>query len=163
VSEIMNKFDQAFDELMGNEGRYSNHPPDPETMWGITIHTARRHGYQGAMIDLPKERAKAIYRSSYWLPFYDLIDYEIAFQMFDGGVNSGVEDTVKWVQQAVGVKVDGKFGPKTLAAIQASDVKTTVIKFNAYRLMYLTDLKGWGQFGKGLARRIANNLIRGVS
>jgi lysozyme family protein len=159
----MSHFDQAFEELLGNEGRYSNHPPDPETMWGVTIHTAKRHGYYGAMIDLPKERAKAIYRSSYWLPVYDLIDYEIAFQMFDGGVNSGTDDAVKWAQRAVGVKIDGQFGPKTLAALQHADVKTTIIRFNAYRLLYITELEVWGQFGKGWARRIAKNLIRGVS
>jgi lysozyme family protein len=163
TQSMTNHFDHAFEELLGNEGKYSNHPPDPETMWGITIHTARSHGYYGPMIDLPIEKAKQIYRSSYWLPVYDLIDYEIAFQMFDGGVNSGIPDTVEWVQQSVGVKVDGQFGPKTLAAILGSDVKTTIIKFNAYRLLYLAGLKLWPQFGKGWARRIANNLIRGVS
>ena len=35
-------------------------------MWGVTARVARADGYRGEMRDLPRERAKDIYRRMYW-------------------------------------------------------------------------------------------------
>jgi lysozyme family protein len=35
--------------------------------------------------------------------------------------------------------------------------------FNAKRLIFMTQLTGWSSFGKGWARRIAENLERGCN
>ena len=86
-------FDQAFEKLIGHEGRYSNHPADKggETMWGITEAVARAHGYVGAMEELTQWQAGAIYRASYWTPLKaDQLPAEVRFDVFDGAVNSGV-------------------------------------------------------------------------
>lgn len=153
-------FDQAFDRLIGHEGGYANHPSDPggETMWGVTKDVARASGYTGPMRSLPRDTAKAIYRAKYWTPCRaDELPEDIRFDVFDGAVNSGVSQSVKWLQRAVSVTDDGKIGPATIAAAKAAGPSLPA-KFNAARLKFMTDLPTWGAFGKGWARRIASNL-----
>lgn len=161
----MTNFDQAFTDLLGHEGGYTNRPNDPggETNWGITIAVAREHGYIGSMKDLDQSVAKQIYAKQYWLPAFDQLPYPIAFQVFDAAVNSGVGQAVRWLQRSIGVADDGKLGPVTLQAIQQADPLKLVLLFNAERLLFMTNLSTWGSFGKGWARRVATNLKKGVS
>lgn len=160
----MSNFDQAFVELLGNEGGYSNDPNDPggETNWGITIAVARENGYIGPMKDMDQSVAKAIYVKKYWLDAFEQLPYPIAFQVFDAAVNSGVGQAVRWLQRSVGAADDGKLGPVTLQAIQTVDPIKLVMLFNAERLLFMTNLSTWGSFGKGWARRVANNLKKGA-
>jgi len=153
-------FDQAFDRLLGHEGGYSFHPSDPggETMWGVTARVARANGYQGDMRALPREKAKQIYLAKYWEPVraYELPE-ALRFDVFDAAVNSGVGQAVEWLQEAVGAKADGVIGPATMAAARAADAMSPA-RFNGIRLRFMTGLPTWGAFGKGWARRIADNL-----
>jgi lysozyme family protein len=73
-------------------------------------------------------------------------------------VNSGVSQSVKWLQRAVDTEPDGKFGPKTMAAVKAADPNMTLRKVLAQRLTFFTSLRTWPSFGKGWARRIAGIL-----
>jgi lysozyme family protein len=158
----MSAYDDAFDALMGNEGGYVNNPADPggETMWGVTFRVARENGYTGAMRDLPRETAKQIAKSQYWDPSHcDELDARVAFQVFDTAYNGG--QPIKWLQQAVGAVPDGVFGPATREALQYNDPLKVVMRFNAYRLKYLGNLKNWPTFGHGWANRIADNLLKG--
>lgn len=161
----MSNFDRAFQELLGNEGGYSNHPDDPggETNWGITVAVARENGYVGAMKEMDQTVAKAIYAKRYWLSAFDSLPYPVAFQVFDGAVNSGIGQAVRWLQRAVGVADDGKLGPITLNAVSAAPVASAVLLFNAERLAFMTNLSTWPSFGKGWARRIAGNLRKGAA
>lgn len=161
----MSNFDKAFIELLGHEGGYSNNPADPggETNWGVTVAVARENGYIGSMKDMDQSVAKAIYAKKYWLPVFDDLPYEVAFQVFDAAVNSGVGQAVRWLQRAVGVADDGKIGPVTMKAVLASDPVKLVVLFNAERLLFMTNLSTWSSFGKGWARRIASNLKKGVA
>jgi lysozyme family protein len=161
----MSNFDKAFTDLIGNEGGYSNNPNDPggETNWGITIAVARANGYTGAMQDMTMSYAKTIYAQAYWLSAFDTLAYPVAFQLFDASVNSGLSQAVRWLQRALGVADDGIFGSITLAAAQAMDPLKLVLLFNASRLNFMTQLSTWPMFGKGWARRIANNLIKGAA
>jgi len=155
-------FDQAFEKLLGHEGRYSNHPADKggETMWGITESVARAHGYVGAMEELTQWQAGAIYRASYWTPLKaDQLPAEVRFDVFDGAVNSGVAQSAKWLQRALGVTVDGVVGPQTLAAAQRAPAAVLKCQYNGQRLAFMTDLATWPMFGKGWARRLAKNLM----
>ena len=157
----MSNFDRAFALLLGHEGGYSDHKADPggKTKFGITEIVARQYGYREEMKDLPVETAKAIYRGQYWNDLYDQLPFMVAFNVFDGGVNSGVRRSVKWLQKAAGVNQDGIFGKRTLAAVNSANPFDVVRKYNYERLMFLTDLGVWGSFGKGWARRIAANSI----
>ena len=154
-------FDEAFDRLLGHEGSYSFHPSDPggETMWGITAKVAHASGYHGDMRLLPRETAKAIYRAAYWIPIQaDELPDEIRFDVFDGAVNSGVPQSIRWLQRAVGSKPDGIIGPNTMAAIHRKNGLQIALGYNAERLQFMTDMSGWQYFSRGWARRIAANL-----
>jgi lysozyme family protein len=129
-------------------------------MWGITLAVARENGYMRAMRDLPQETAKIIYRKKYWLPQFDQLAYGLAFQLFDGSVNSGVGQSVRWLQRAVDVADDGDLGPVTLAAVLAADPLKTILRYNARRLQFMRRLTAWRSFGSGWAGRIADNLAR---
>lgn len=161
----MNNFNQAFLDLLGNEGGYSNNPNDPggETMWGITESVARANGYSGAMKDLDQSTAKKIYARNYWIPEFESLPYKVAFALFDAAVNSGIPQAIRWLQRSVGVADDGKFGPLTLAAVSKADQYSLLLAFNAERLDFMTRLSTWPVFGKGWARRIAANLKKGAA
>lgn len=154
-------FDDAFDRLIGHEGGYSFSPSDPggETMWGVTAKVAYANGYTGRMKDLPREKAKEIYRAKYW----DAVKAEqlplaLRFEVFDAAVNSGVSQAVKWLQRIAGVVDDGVIGPMTLGAAAKLDGKSAAAAYNGMRLDFMTSLPTWTAFGRGWARRIASNL-----
>lgn len=161
----MSNFDQAFTELLGHEGGYSNNPADPggETNWGVTVAVARENGYVGPMKDMDQSVAKTIYSRKYWLPAFDQLPYSVAFQVFDAAVNSGVGQAVRWLQRTVGTADDGKLGPITMAAVKEADPLKLVLLFNAERLTFMTNLSTWPSFSKGWARRVATNLKKGAA
>jgi lysozyme family protein len=151
------KIEQALAILLKHEGGYSDHPSDPggATMYGITQRVARQHGYMGHMRDLPLSTATEIYRKSYWMPIRaDELPDAMRFHVFDAAVNSGPGQAIKWLQECANVKSDGVIGPITIkAAASASPAR-----YNAIRLRLMTSLPTWAAFGKGWARRIADNL-----
>jgi lysozyme family protein len=76
----------------------------------------------------------------------------------DAYVNTSPETVIRWAQRAAGVADDGKIGPVTLAALQCADPADLVLNFIASRIEYVTGLSTWDAFGKGWARRWAENL-----
>jgi lysozyme family protein len=160
----MSTFDDAFDQLMGNEGGYANNPKDPggETMWGVTLRVARAYGYSGAMRDLPRDSAKIMAKKLYWDPLkLDQFDGRVAFQIFDANYNGG--HPIIWMQAAAGVTADGILGPATLNAVATTDPLKFILRWNGLRLHYFTSLNTWPTFGKGWANRIADNLKLGAT
>lgn len=149
--------EQSLKHLLGNEGGYSNNPVDPggETMYGVTFRVARAYGYTGAMKDLPWQTAMDIYAKNYWAPIKaDQLPDTLRFHVFDAAVNSGPGQAVKWLQRAAGITQDGLIGPQTISAAS----RVTPAQYSAIRLRFMTDLSTWLTFGKGWARRIADNL-----
>lgn len=156
-------FAAAFDRLLGHEGGYVDHPDDPggKTRFGITEAVARAEGYQGAMHELPVELARQIYRSRYWDAVRaDQLPEVVRFDLFDAAVNSGPRQAAQWLQRAAGTDPDGIVGPITIAAVEA-DPEGVRRRFNGLRLRFMTDLSTWSSFGRGWARRIADNLLQG--
>lgn len=151
-------FDIAFDRLLGHEGGYVNDPNDHggETNWGIS-----KRAYPHLNIaDLTREQAKSIYHADFWDRVHaDTMPGALAFQAFDFAVNSGIETAVRYLQKALAVADDGHWGPVTQAALDTANLDDTLMRLNAYRLLYMTRLSGWGDFGRGWARRIATNLL----
>jgi lysozyme family protein len=149
-------FDAAFNKLLKHEGDYIDHAADPggKTRYGITEAVAREVGYRGEMRDLPIDLAKRIYRDRYWDACQaDKLPSEVRYIVFDGAVNSGVSQSVKWLQRACGVLDDGVVGPQTIQAANADGIKS---KLCAQRLRFMTNLSTWPAFGKGWARRICD-------
>lgn len=126
--------DRLIDELIDREGGYSNHPSDRggPTNFGITEAVARANGYAGAMRDLPRDEAAAIYRRLYWLrPRFDQVAKRspaVASELFDTGVNMGPAVASTFLQRALSalnrdrkdypdLVPDGRIGQATLAAL----------------------------------------------
>ena len=151
-------FDTAFDLLITHEGGFSNHPDDPggATMYGVTETVARANGYQGAMKDLTLDFAKRVYKTMYWDTCRcDFMPDAIRYPLFDAAVNSGPGQAIKWLQSAVGVKVDGAIGPVTQQAVNMAAPQVLRQQMIGKRLRFMTELKNWPSFSKGWARRIA--------
>lgn len=117
------------------EGGYSNDPSDSggETMYGITAVEAKANGYTGEMKDLPREFAFNIYVNRYWNSIMGdklvEISERIAEEVFDTGVNCGVNTSVKFLQRVVNalnnveklysnIRPDGIMGENTLEALK---------------------------------------------
>ena len=151
-------FDVAFEKLIGHEGGYVNDARDPvgETKYGISKRAYPDEDIAGMTLD----RAREIYRADYW----DAVQAEylpdaVRFDLFDAAVNSGVRQAVKWLQLAAKAEPDGTVGPKTLLAVRMADPQLLAKRFNGARLRFMADLKTWPTFGRGWARRIADNLL----
>lgn len=158
-------FEIAFERLIGHEGGYVNHPEDPggETNWGITKRTALESGYTGPMRELTRDQAKVIYKTAYWnRAKADQYDGAIGYQLFDAAVNHGIGNAIRFLQRAASVADDGVMGPVSLAAVKAMAVTDVLMRFNAARLKFYTDLSTWPTFGKGWARRTVGNLNYGA-
>lgn len=150
-------FDEAFEKLIGHEGGYVNHPRDPggETKFGITKRSYPREDIR----NLTLERAKQIYKRDFWDKVHgDDLPYVVAFNLFDGAVNSGPSRAIKWMQEAAGVAADGIIGPQSLAAFHEGP-EALAARYNGIRLRFMAGLSTWPTFGKGWARRIADNLM----
>lgn len=120
--------------LIDREGGYVDHPADKggPTCFGITEAVARAQGYTGAMRQLPRSDAAAIYRRLYWSrPRLDEVakhSASVAAELFDTGVNMGPAVAVTFLQRALtalnrggkdypDLTPDGRVGPATLSAL----------------------------------------------
>jgi lysozyme family protein len=130
-------FDEAFKDVVGIEGRYSNDPKDSggETMYGITLRVARAEGYTGAMDAMPLAIAKSIYRSKYWdLHRLDSVmaiaGGRVAHEMFECAVNLPWGKAGTFLQRALNamnqeavmyadIPVDGQVGNLTLESLRS--------------------------------------------
>jgi lysozyme family protein len=126
--------DKLIDDVIAREGGFSDHPADRggATRWGITEQVARGAGFSGAMRDLPRSEAVAIYRRLYWqAPGFDRVATrapQLAEELFDTGVNLGISAAGAFLQRALNalnrgasdyadVAVDGAIGAQTLASL----------------------------------------------
>ena len=97
-----------------------------------------------------------IYRNQYWAAVRgDELPPGIDLAVYDGAVNSGPAQAIKWLQRALGVAVDGHIGEATLRALEeCTDVDGLIAGICARRLAFMQSLRTWGTFGKGWARRV---------
>lgn len=164
----MTTFDTYIERVLKHEGGYVNHRRDPggATNFGITQRTLTsirqknpRLGLPANVKNLTREQAKECYRIAYWNPIRgDHLPRAFAFQLLDAYVNTSPETVIRWAQRAAGVADDGIIGPVTLAALNDADPTDLVLNFMASRMEYVTGLSTWDAFGKGWARRWAENL-----
>jgi len=150
-------FDQCFDKLISHEGGYVNHPTDPggETNYGIS-----KRAYPSLDIKaLTLADAKAIYKRDYWdRAQCDQLPSQLSYLVFDAAVNSGIGQSIRFLQRAVGVADDGSIGPITLSAAKRMDTNSLCARFLGHRLEFMTKLSTFDVFGKGWARRVADQL-----
>lgn len=133
MTEVTN-IDRLVDEIIEREGGYVANAADKggPTCFGITQAVARANGYAGAMRNLPREEAAAIYRRLYWQrPKLDEVgrrSARLAAELFDTGVNMGPAVAITFLQRALtalnrngsdyaDLTPDGRIGPATLGAL----------------------------------------------
>lgn len=150
-------FDQSFEKLIGHEGGYVNNKSDPggETKFGIS-----KRSYPALDIaSLTLADAKAIYKRDFWdRAQCDRLPQAVAFDVFDAAVNSGIWQSIRFLQRAMGLADDGIVGPLTLATVGRWEPEAVQARFNGQRLEFMTKLSTWDVFSRGWCRRIATNL-----
>ena len=159
----MANFEISMEKTARYEGTYSNNVNDlgGETKYGITWKTAKDHGYNDVS-KLTIEQAKKIYKKDFWdINNFDLLDnQEVANNLFDFGVNSGVSRAIKYAQTiltknfGLDMVIDGKCGKQTVNAINTickndDYAKLFIYRYKFDRIKLLTGIKSFNTFGKG--------------
>jgi lysozyme family protein len=156
-------FEECLEEILKHEGGWADHPSDPggATMKGVTIGTFAQ--FKGRKVTKDELRAisyadlRAIYRRKYWdVVKGDDLPAGLDLVAFDAAVNSGPSRGARWLQQALGVKVDGQIGPETIAKARRADPAPAIEAALDFRLAFVRSLRTWPTFGKGWSRRIAD-------
>jgi lysozyme family protein len=158
---MQKNFAHALQLVLVHEGGYVDHPRDPggATNKGVTLDVFRRfYGHSKTKNDLQAitdAQLEQIYRNGYWdkcrcdeLP--DGVDYVV----FDQAVNSGPGRSAKWLQDAVGVPVDGAIGPQTINATSQRSPAQVINAMCDARLAFLQRLDTWQTFGRGWKTRV---------
>lgn len=157
-------FNQSLALTLGYEGGWSNRPPDPPTMCGITQQVydidrdRRRVPLQSVRCSTEAERA-AIYRWRYWgLASCDVLPIGVDYAVFDFAVNSGVSRSVKTLQGIVGAVQDGNCGKYTLSNVSAFcgqyGITALTDQICHKRLQFLQNLSGFAVNGNGWTIRV---------
>lgn len=165
------KFQTAFAFTVGEEGRFNNNPNDSGN-WtggacGVGQCNGTNYGISAAaypaldIATLTIEQAQQIYQQYYWVPIQgDELPMQLAMVGFDAAVNSGVERSVRWLQQACNsvsgstLVVDGAMGPLTLGALLSGDAPQIANAALNTRLAFLQSLTDFSEFGKGWTNRV---------
>jgi lysozyme family protein len=78
----------------------------------------------------------------------------VDYLVFDFAVNAGVGRSIKTLQKALGVTIDGAIGPKTLQAVTFSDANDLINKFSDEKVRFYQSLPTFSVFGKGWLNRV---------
>lgn len=165
----MTMFDKAFERSLDSEGLFQDDREDRGNWTSGKVGVGELKGTKfgiAAMTyphldikNLTVEQAKAIYYEDWWLKLgMERFRPAMQYQMFDAAINHGMYNATRILQWAVKTKADGIIGPKTLGSVRNTDLNDLLMQFLAERLVFMTDVRTWGRYGKGWARRIAHNL-----
>ena len=93
---------------------------DPDDPGGLTKFGIDQRSHPGTDIrNLTRALATDIYRRDYWQKIRgDELPVPLGEVLFDIAVNNGRARGIKWLQEELGVEVDGVIGPITLDAIR---------------------------------------------
>lgn len=164
-------YESSLKRVLVHEGGYSDDAADPggATMWGITHidYDAFRR-----LRGLPPQDVRhmtiserdAIYRKKYWTGARcDGLPAGVDYCVFDGAVNSGVSQSVKWLQRALEITADGHIGDQTLLAAKEADPAQLVRSICDQRQRFLQSLRTFKTFGKGWTRRVSDVRTAGLA
>lgn len=101
------------------------------------------------------DEGQAIYRVSYWLPHCAGLVAGADLSFFDAAVNMGQTEATRVLQFALGIPVDGIWGPQTTAAVQDEMRRpvTLITNFTSRREHVYEMMPGFAYFGQGWTRR----------
>jgi lysozyme family protein len=162
------KFELALSHVLAMEGGWTDDPHDPggPTNKGITLAVyARERGVEvtsanltelkSALRDIPDTLVRSIYETRYWQPARcPALRPSLALMHFDASVNHGVGTAARFLQEALGVEIDGEIGPMTLDAARTADPHHALARYAAIRRQRYRALPHFWRFGRGWLRRI---------
>ncbi|WP_439542651.1 TIGR02594 family protein [Hyphomicrobium sp.] len=161
-------FAHALDHILEMEGGFTDDPHDPggPTNLGVTlavfaawrktaVSAANRARLIRDLKAIDRDTVHALYRSRYWEAAHcDALPEPIAFMQFDAAVNHGVGTAIRCLQEALGVSVDGEFGPETRAAAGNAPMAAALDAYAAIRERRYRALSHFWRFGRGWLRRV---------
>lgn len=158
-------FDRAMKLVLVYEGGKDDDPVDPggRTNQGIiqreyTAYRLRKGLPNRDVFLMENAERDDIYRVQYGNKVqFDDLPPGIDVVVYDGAVNSGVTQSVKWVQRALGLNADGVLGAVTMQRIQDHPDHDILIRdILDRRRAFLKALKTFWHFGKGWMARVDN-------
>jgi len=160
---MKSNFENCLARVLASEGGFVNHPSDPGGMTNLGCTKAVWEEFVGHPVSeadmraLTPDMVAPLYRRKYWDKVAgDQLPSGLDYAVFDAAINSGAGRAAKWLQELVGVTVDGSIGPKTLAVVKTYPVQFLIAQYNDARLQFLESLPTWPTFGKGWGNRVAH-------
>lgn len=161
----MTAFDQAFTELVGIEGDYSNDERDPGNWTGGAVNVGQlkgtMYGISAAaypnldIAGLSLFTAKNLYRQDYWDRLRcDTLPDAIAIALFKEGVNMGVDHAGKVFQRSLGTTPDGNIGQLTVGFATSHPPKEVLENFLSQCASEYIAMKNFPIDGRGWMRRL---------
>lgn len=160
---MKDKFKESLRRVLVHEGGKVDDPQDPggRTNKGVTqkVYNAWRKtkGLKPRDVyDMTDDECATIYKTRYWDVIRgDDLPPGVDYVVFDGAVNSGPVQSVKWLQRALRLSADGQLGVMTLAKVKGvNDHDELVANICQQRMTFLQALKTWKRFGKGWTKRV---------
>lgn len=160
----MAQFDIAENITGRNEGLYANNKADRggETYagiarnfwpkwagWLIIDDIKKNFGKSAAVINnhaksntMLNRLISDFYKKNFWdVNQLDRFkDQQLANTVYDFGVNSGTSRAAKYLQDILGIKMDGVVGNQTINTVNASNFKATHVAYNCRREAYYRGL-----------------------
>ena len=168
-------FSKALKAVLVHEGGYVNYPKDPggATNFGVTqkVYNAwrvKRGEDVRPVKQIDKAEVAEIYRKNYWDAVQgDDMPNGVDYVLFDGAVNSGPLQAIKWLQRSLDGytgAIDGVMGLRTLRRVMEDDDNDALItRMCTHRMAFLKVLKTWPVFGKGWSKRVAGVEAMGLA
>ena len=161
--------EQVLEWILIDEGGLTN---DPDDDLGITKYGVTKPDLQelwGRKItdkdieELDLEGAKDVFRRRYWNPLKcSELPPPIAYLVMDAGLLHGVYRSAIWLQKAVGVKMDGQIGPKTIEAARKADVEQVIKSITGSRMARARSHPDYRKFGRGWINRFTRVKTRAL-
>lgn len=143
----MSLFDQLVAIIFGNEGGFVSAErareladSGGETNFGVTEVLLRSLGIDKSPSEITQDEAREIYLEHFYKPvsWFEKSDPGLTLLLFDSGVQHSPRRAVRFLQGALGVKVDGVFGPQTRAAAAIANPTLVLLRVAQRRRMLLT-------------------------
>jgi lysozyme family protein len=168
--EVIDPFNQAFSDLVGIEGKYSDDERDPGNWTGGKVGAGKLNGtmfgisaaaYPSLDIaSLNLVKAKALYLSDYWNKMHcDTLPAVVAVALFKEGVNLGVEGATKAFQRSLKVEPDGNIGQITVGIATSSPPKIVLEQFLTECAYEYTQMENFKVDGKGWLSRVITTAV----
>lgn len=145
----MADFLPAFEAMIRREGGYKLHTVEHDTGGMTYAGIARNKNPQWSgwiIIDqggTPQaDLVRGFYRSNFWNPLRldEVTDQRVASSLFDFAVNAGSGTASKLAQIVVGTTPDGRVGPKSLEALNASNPELFLAHFTLAKIARYRDI-----------------------